>query len=349
MIKTSIQSPQPTPFELPAKKQPKVLIVGCGAVGQVFGLYLIKAGVELGFYARPASADKLKQALEHGGIPIFHTSYSHRRHPIAHRLENYQVVTDVAESQRFKPDQIWFTTPSPVYYSEWFHEFLQKVPSERVVCFAPEGGRSEFFPVSGGEDRLVFGGVTFISWQGDLEGSSGRPDGVNFWLPPLLGIPLMGEGKACREVGDLLKKAGFRIGVKKPNFHKTLASMTAVISAFVAGLELSGWSFGAFRKSPWRQRAACASREAALSQLSGTGIFTRTLLRILLSSAGFFLATFFLPLLLPFDLEKYLKFHYLKTRDQTLTLLYVFERDGKRRGLPVENITLLLQGLGDSA
>ena len=49
----------------------KVLIVGCGAVGQVFGLYLQKAGVELGFYARPGSADRLKQALEHGGIASF--------------------------------------------------------------------------------------------------------------------------------------------------------------------------------------------------------------------------------------------------------------------------------------
>ena len=327
----------------------KVLLVGCGAVGQVFGLFLQKAGVELGFYARPGSADRLKQALEHGGMPLFQTSYFRRHDPIAHRLENYQVVTDVAESQRFKPDQIWFTTPSPVYYSEWFREFLQKVPSERVVCFAPEGGRSEFFPESGGEDRLVFGGITYISWQGDLEGSSGRPEGVNFWLPPLLGIPLMGTEKACREVENLLKKAGFRTMEKKEDFHKTLASVTAVMLAFVAGLELSGWSFRAFRKSPWLKRAACGSREAVLSQISATGIFTRTLLGILFSSKGFYLATFFLPLLFPFDLEKYLKFHYLKTRDQTLTLLDVFTKDGIRRRLPVENIQILLQGLLDTA
>jgi 2-dehydropantoate 2-reductase len=113
----------------------------------------------------------------------------------------------------------------------------------------------------------------------------------------------------------------------------------------VAELELSGWSFEAFRKSPWLKRAANGSREAVLSQLSGADIFTRTLLGILLSLTGFYLATFFLPLLPPFDLEKYLRFHYLKTRQQTLTLLDVFAGDGKRRGLPVENIEILLQGL----
>ena len=115
-------------------------------------------------YDRPATVEKLKQALEQGGLPLFQISRSHRRDPIAHRLENYRVITDVAESQRFEPDQIWFTTPSPVYYSEWFREFLQKVPSERVVCFAPEGGRPEFFPEGG--DGTGWFSEESLSWPG---------------------------------------------------------------------------------------------------------------------------------------------------------------------------------------
>lgn len=324
----------------------KVLMVGCGAVGQVFSLFLQKAGVELGLYDRPATVDRLKQALEHGGMPLFQISRSHRRDPIAHRLEKYQVATDVEECRRFQPDQIWFTTPSPVYHSEWFREFLQKVPSERVVCFAPEGGRSEFIPESGGRDRLVFGGVTFMAWQGDLDGGGGRPEGVNFWLSPLA-ISLSGTEKACGEVKQLLKKAGLRVEVQKQD-SPMQASITAVMTAFTAGLELSGWSLGGFRKSPWLKRAARASREAALSQLRNDGLFTRTLLGILCSSPGLFLITLVLPLLFPFHIEKYLKFHYRKTRDQTLTLLDVFARDGERRGLTVENIRILLQGLVDA-
>jgi hypothetical protein len=325
----------------------KVLMVGCGAVGQVFSLFLQKAGVELGLYDRPATVDRLKQALEHGGMPLFQISRSHRRDPIAHRLEKYQVVKDEGECRRFQPDQIWFATPSPVYHSEWFREFLQEVPSERVVCFAPEGGRSEFFPNDGGRDRLVFGGVTFMAWQGDLEGGGGRPEGVNFWLSPLA-IPLTGTEKACSEVEQLLKKAGLRAEIQKQD-SPMQGSVTAVMTAFTAGLELAGWSLAAFRKSPWRGRAARASREAALSQLRGAGIFMRTLLGILCSSPGLLLVTLFLPLLFPFDIEKYLKFHYRKTRDQTLTLLDVFASDGKRLGLPVENIRILLRGLLDSA
>jgi ketopantoate reductase len=64
----------------------RVLMVGCGAVGQVFALFLQKAGAELCFFARPASADRLKQALEHGGLLLFQISHFHKRDPIAHRL-----------------------------------------------------------------------------------------------------------------------------------------------------------------------------------------------------------------------------------------------------------------------
>ena len=259
---------------------------------------------------------------------------------------NYQVVTNEEESRRFKPDQIWFTTPSQAYYSEWFREFLQNVPSERVVCFAPEGLRTEFLP-DDAKDRFVFGGTTFMAWQGNLENNDRHPKGVNFWLPPL-GIPLVGTEKACKEVEQLLTRAGFRVSVGKQDSHMQ-ASATAVMTAFMAGLELSGWSLRSFRNSPWLKRAAGASREAVLSQIPSISSFSRALIGIPVLLTGFFLATLFLRLPFPFDLEKYLKFHYLKTRDQTLLLLDVFEKDGEKREFPVGNIQILLQGLRDSS
>jgi hypothetical protein len=324
----------------------KVLIVGCGAVGQVFGLFLQKAGVELGLYDRPATVEKLKQAQKLGGLPLFQISHSHRRDPIAHRLENFRVIADAAEARLFAPDQIWFTVPSPVYYSEWFREFLQEVPSKRVVCFAAEGARPEFFPKDGG-DRLVFGGTAFMAWQGGPEGGGGRPGGVNFWRPPL-GIPLAGTENACREVGQILKKAGFGFTAGRSD-SRAQACITAVMTGFVAGLELSGWSLRGFRKSPWLKRASAATREAVLGQLPGAGAFQRALLGVPFLSAAFFLATFLLPLLAPFELEKYLKFHYLKTREQTLGLLEMYANDAKKQNLPVDNIRALLQGLRQDA
>ncbi len=320
----------------------KVLIVGCGAVGQVFGLALQQAGVTLGLLDKPAAATQLNLARDQGGLPLFQVSHQHRKDPIPYRLKDYQVITDFIASRNFGPDQIWFTTPSQVFYSDWFHEFLRQVPSKRVVCFSPEGDRPEFLTAEL-NGRIVFGGTTFMAWQGDLGGGGGRPGGVNFWRPPL-SIPLTGSQDACHDVALLLKRAGFRVMVGKPGAHSQ-ASVTAAMTAFVAGLELSGWSLRAYRNSPWLRQAAGACREAVMGQLPQAGAFTRALLSVPLLSASFFLAAFLLPLLFPFDLEKYLKFHYTKTREQTILLLNVFMQDGKNRGILTANIQNLLTGL----
>ena len=178
----------------------KILIVGCGAVGQVWGFFLQEADVELGLYDRPATLEKLREALKHGGLPLFQVTRSRRRDPIARRLEHYRVIADAAEARQFAPDQIWFTVPSPVYYTEWFREFLQDVPSQRVVCFTPEGGRPEFIPDAAG-DRLVFGGTAFMAWQGGPEAGGGTAGGINFWRPPL-GIPLAGAKPPAARWGE---------------------------------------------------------------------------------------------------------------------------------------------------
>lgn len=319
----------------------RVLMVGFGAVGQVFGLFLQKAGVELGCHDRPTATKKLKQALEQDGLSLFQVQ-SRGKPPIAHRLDNFQVLADITECQRFKPDLIWFTVPSPVYYSEWFRDFLQQVPAEHVACFTPEGRRAEFFRPGAGRD-VVFGGVTFMAWQGDLDGGGGKANAVNFWLPPL-GIPLLGTEKSCSTVKQVLQKAGFKVMLGEADSSQQ-ASTTAVMTAYVAGLELAGWRLGQFRKSPWLARSARAAREMALGQVVQPRFFTRLSLGILCSPTVFFLIACLLPVLIPFDIEKYLKFHYTKTRDQTLALLEVFSRDAEKRGVPTENTCLLLKGL----
>jgi len=323
----------------------KVLIVGCGAVGQVFGLHLQNAGVEVGFFARSDSAKDLIQARKDGGLKVYAISSKRKVEHVIHRLSNYQVVTDLFGSQQFNPDQVWFTTPSTVFYSDWFKEFTSGVPAKSVVCFAPEGKREAFIPDSKQERRLVFGAVTFIAWQKGMEDDAPCSSGVNFWLPPFSAIPLVGEADACSEVADLLKEGGLKAVVRREGFLRLQAAVTALMTAFVVGYELAGWSMRVYRRSPWLKLAAEGAREAVNSQLSDAGILGSVLFGFITNRAAFYLSTLLLPSLVPFDLEKYLKFHYRKTREQTLNLLEVFIEDGQRHHLPVGKIKNLRQGL----
>lgn len=323
----------------------KVLIVGCGAVGQVYGLALQKAGVTLGLLDRPPMLEKLIQAHAQAGLPLYQLTSRRRTYPIPYRLKEYQVIRDAAESRQFAPDQIWFTTPSQAYYSDWFRDFIRQVPSKKVVCFVPEGSRPEFFPERM-DERVVFGGTTFMAWQGNLGSDGGNPEGVKFWRSPL-GIPLAGTQEACRDVAQLLKEAGFGVSVGKPDSHAQ-AAVTAVMTTFVAGLELCRWSLAAYRKSAWLKRAAGACQEAVLGQLPKVNGLTRVLLSRPGLTAGFFLAALLMPRLFPFDVEKYLQFHYTKTREQTGLLLDVFLKDATSCGVPVTNLQSLRMGLLDS-
>ncbi len=145
----------------------------------------------------------------------------------------------------------------------------------------------------------------------------------------------------------LLRQAGFRVSVEKPGSHSQ-ASMTAAMTAFMAGLELSGWSLRTYRKSPWLKCAASASGEAIRGQLPSAGALTWALLNGPMLRTGFFLVTIILPFLFPFDLEKYLKFHYTKTRKQTIFLLDIYIKDCKSRMIPVTNLQNLFTGLLDT-
>jgi hypothetical protein len=320
----------------------RILLVGAGAVGQVYAWHLQKAGVDLGLLDRPDVAAALERARGSGGLPLYQTTYRRRRDPIERRLKDFRVLRDAAEARAFAPDQIWFAIPSPAYRTDWYREFVRTVPAGLVVCFVPEGGRPEFVP-AGAAGRFVFGGTAFMAWQGGAERGGGREGGVNFWRPPL-GIPLAGTAEGCRAVGAILKEAGFGYTADPPG-SKSQAATTAAMTAFVSGLELAGWSLGRYRGSPWMRRAAAASGEAIRGQLPAAGGLQRALLGDGVLSAAFFLVSVLLPLLVPFDLEKYLRFHYTKTRKQSLALLELFAADAVERKLPVGNIFILLDAM----
>ncbi len=317
----------------------KVLMVGCGAVGQVYGFMLQGAGAELGLYDRPEVTVRLLQAKQEGGLRLYQF-VGRGREPVPRLLDYYTVLPDLEACIRFEPDQVWFTLPSPVYYTDWFRQFIAKVPAQRFVCFIPEGWRTEFIPEGAGE-RFIFGGTAFMAWQGGAEAGGGMAGGINFWLPPMA-IPLVGRDEACRDTAQMLKQAGFKVTVSPPG-STSQAATTALMTAFTAGLELSGWSMKGYRRSPGLKRAAAACREAVMTQLPNARGLQKVLLSVPVLAAAFWLVALLLPALVPFDIQKYLRFHYTKTHVQTLRLLEMYIKDGKGKGMGMEQVEAMME------
>lgn len=316
----------------------KILIVGCGAVGRVYGFFLQKAGVTLGLMDKPEFVPKLELALSQDGLALSQIKTGNRPgSPCV--LSDFQVIHDIEACRRFAADQIWFTIPSQAYDTSWFRDFIKQADPPLAVCFVPEGKRSKH-SIDSMQERTVFAGTTFMAWQGGLDGGGGRKEGINFWRSPL-GTPLMGARQACREVAGVLRAAGFHPQIDTPE-SKTQITATALLTTFVAGLELCHWSLREFKGSHWCDCAAAAFREATAGQAAGHKDTFRLWMRQPVLSACFSCAAALLPLLFPFDIEKYLQVHYTKTREQTQFLLRLLAQDAERNGLSHTNLTILL-------
>ena len=90
--------------------------------------------------------------------------------------------------------------------------------------------------------------------------------------------------------------------------------------------------------------AASSAREAAAIYRKTDFSLSRIVSKVIASPTSFYLVTIFLPLLFPFNMEKYLNFHFTKIREQTLSSM---ERDikiGVGRGKRVANLEVLLKG-----
>jgi|GEM_PF-2545325 len=312
-----------------------ILIVGPGAVGQVFGRFLQKSGAKVSYFVKP-EVRELFLSLAPCGLVV--TAIPAPVFP-PRELKNFGVLSEMHEVAATAWDQIWFCVPSNVYYGEWFRNLADGTGNATLVLFPPEGGRSEFLPERY-RPRVVLGGVPFLASQRGY--SNGKPgDGVEYWIPPFAQAPFSGPSQRLSLVIGVLRKAGFRAKPRATDISPSIAAISSILTPAMAGLECAGWSLEAFRKGKWLQITAQAASEALRVTTRAMSVPNRTLFRLLAHPYALTIAARLAPHLTPFDLEKYLKFHYLKTGPQTSSMLKQFIADGELAHAPVEHLKSL--------
>lgn len=290
------------------------LIVGAGAVGQVFAWYLTQAGAKVTFFVRPTHA-----------VPASMPMLVQMKIPTV--LEGYH-VTSSPEAVAAQPfDQVWLAVPSNTLSGAWLPRLLEATGQATVVCFAVEGEPQ--VPRS----RLVMGGISFIAWPDPLPGHQG-PERLAFYVPPLSRVPLSGDDpERVTQVRAALERGG--CGVARVRDAARLgAPMTAILISTVAALEAAGWRFRDF-KGHWSTLAARAAREVML------GDEVSWLVRLLTRGPLLRLAVWFSARWVPFDLEAYMQFHFSKVGEQTRVLFEVWRKRGRAKGTPLAAIEAL--------
>ncbi|MCB9594148.1 MAG: ketopantoate reductase [Sandaracinaceae bacterium] len=314
----------------------RVLVVGAGAVGQVYGRHLALGGADVTFFVREKYVAELSGGmtfypLHDGDAPV--------------RFEGYHLVTSPEAVRAGGFDQVWLCVSSSALRGDWLGPLLAAAPDALVVAMVPTASDrmhiQRFVPGA----RLVQGLITFLSYASPLPTETRDPAGTAYWFPPLVASAFDGPEAEVRELVHTLKAGG--CPARRQRGVSARASFgAALLIPQLAAMETVGFSFAAFRADPDLVKRASAAGEEALAVVSARLDHAIPFgMKCVNQPFAYRTATSLAPRLAPFDLEAYWAFHFGKVADQTRLLLRDYADDARRHGLPGDALAGLVEEL----
>ncbi len=313
-----------------------ILIVGAGAVGQVYGWHLRQAGHDVTFYVKAKY-----QADVSRGLTLHRLSYS-----TSHQLDwsAPAAISTLTQAAQQTWDQVWLTVSSDALRSRNIADLLSVIGKATIICLQPDLDDVNFVRTHVQSVRQVVQGlITFISYQSPLLDRRG-PDGIAYYVPPLSKGIYGGDSSRLKAVIAALNQGGLKARAV-PDFAKATAAAPALMQPLIAALELNDWQLDGFTKTPDFKLGIKAAKEALniAQRHSRSG---RTPLSLLLHGS---LWRSLLPLaerVMPLPLEPYLRYHFTKVGQQTRLMLDTYIRLGTNQGVSTAQLKVVRERLG---
>ncbi|MBL4656688.1 MAG: hypothetical protein JKX73_01720 [Flavobacteriales bacterium] len=316
-----------------------VLVIGAGATGQVFARHLQDGGANITFLVRDHHRGFFEK-LGREGFPLYPLNKG--RNPEPHYLRNFKVAYSSQSISNLYWDQVWFCVPSNALDTKWISEIAEVTGDASLIMLSPEGKRRlEIESIY--QDRVLNGYITFIAWQSPLEGEMiDGPEGVAYWFPYKTKVPLRGPKERLKAVMQVLRLG--KMPVTRDSSKSsggTPQLISSILMPLVAGLECADWSFKSFSKGKWGKVVSEAAFEAFQITSKKRGAFFEFLFWMIINPFTLSVGLRLAPMIMPFDFEKYMKFHFLKIRNQTKWILKGMLEDGEKKGIAIPNLTIL--------
>src|SRR6218665_2526920 len=230
----------------------QLLLVGAGAVGQVYGRHLAAAGHDVSFFVKPAHVAALAS-----GMPLHRLGHIRKHSEV---WTGYKLVTDLDAVAAQKWDQVWLCTSSDALRTPLMQELLTRVGNATLVCLQPGPEDAALVREQLADPtQLVQGLITFISYQSPLPGES-EPDGISFYLPPMAPALFSGSEVRVQPAVQALKKGGMSARAV-PDLHVAAGGADGLLIPLVAALELHNWQLAGFAGSEAFALGSDAARE----------------------------------------------------------------------------------------
>lgn len=302
-----------------------ILIVGAGAVGQVYGRHLAKAGHAITFFVKPAHRAGLQQ-----GLPLHRLGWLRLQSETWRGYELLDAVADVAARDW---DQVWLCVAADALAAPLTREVVAATGAATVVCLQPgpdSAGRVRGWLAD--PARLVQGLITFISYQSPLPGQPG-PQGMAYFLSALAPGLFAGESARVEPVLQALRQGGMAAR-RVADYDQAAGGSDSLLIPLIAALELNGWRLDSMAGSEALALGRQAAGEAldALAAERGARVGAQ---KLLLHTPALRALLVLAPRVLPLALGPYLEYHFSKVGRQTREMLESYIAVGVRQGLPV--------------
>lgn len=317
------------------------LIVGAGAVGQVYGHFLQRGGASVSYFIK----EKYKEECENG-----FTLYRCRRSGLgaAERFDADGLFTQFDDLKQTRWDQVWLTVSSADLRGGWLEQLREVIGDATVVMLQPDLDDRDYVYSVFPQEQVVCGIVNFISYQTPLPDLPDyHPDaakkGVAYLLLPMMPAEFSGNEDRLPSVMGAIASGRFNVKVDQ-DASRVYADRSAMMIPLVALLELENWSFTRLRISNSLDLAVGAAREALAIVAAKFGRRLNWTERLF----SLFWVKMALPVmrfLSPMDAESYVKFQFVKTAPQTRMMLKHFIDDGEKLGQPVVSLRELYDRL----
>jgi hypothetical protein len=314
----------------------KILIVGAGAVGLVYGHHFTNAGHQVTFlvkekYQQTLAADKQK------GVVLYHLNKD-KHLQLPERFTHFTTITEWDEADGF--DLIALSISSDALRQLPLSIINDKIESSMnaasLLMLHPSEEDLAYLTNVIAKKHILQGMITLISYQTDYINEGINPAGTAYYLPPLP-MPISTSQSPRQQQQDSLKLKEVvtlfnQSGIKAKAVISTLDEsqlISAFLITFLCVLEAAEWQFERLKNSKRLLQQLSAAQAALLPQkMIAKGVlvpFKKRLLTALLKPLFYKILITISPRVMPLPLEAYLKKHFLKVRPQTLMYLQEYQ------------------------
>lgn len=314
-----------------------VLVVGAGAVGQVYAQALQRGGAQVAFLVKPKHADEARAGF---------TMYAlNRRTPwVPERFDGFVVHTEPDELRATRWDLVLLAVSGPAHRGDWLPATLAATPGAAVVLLtAGMAGTLEAVKDAAPSAEVVLGMIPFMSYHAPIADDPAPVPGTAWWLPPLAVCGFEG-GPAVDGLVRTLRSGGLNAR-RATGVVAAGALGGAFLGAHMAALESAGWSFETFVRTDALTLAADAAGEALVITAAERGLRLPFVFRWLRPWLTRWIPTL-AQWLTPHDAEAFFRVHFTKVGEQTREQLRHAVEEGERRGLATGRLRELVGRVG---